>query len=85
MAEGFFKSAAEFLQEDNGGFSSTRLAFLIWVLGVLIVWMYDSIQSGALQKIDNSVVTLIGVLMTGKVVQKFKEADGNNTNGSSPP
>lgn len=51
---------------------------------MLIVWIYDSIQSGTLQHIDNSVVTLIGVLMTGKVVQKFKEADGNNADGSSP-
>lgn len=63
----------EFLQEDNGGFSSSRLAFLLWSAGVLIAWGIISLRNGALQVIPESVATVIGILMTGKVVQKFGE------------
>jgi hypothetical protein len=64
---------SEFLQEDNGGFSATRLAFLLWVVGVLVVWIIDSISSKTLERIDPSVTAILGILMTGKVVQKFGE------------
>jgi hypothetical protein len=64
---------AEFLQEDNGGLSSTRLAFLLWVVGVLVVWIVGSLKAGELQSIDNSIITILGILMGGKVVQKFGE------------
>lgn len=63
----------EFLQEENGGFSSTRLAFLLWAVGVLIIWIINSAKSGILQPIDGSVITIMGILMGGKVVQKFGE------------
>lgn len=70
----------EFLQEDNGAFSSSRLAFLLWVIGVLLVWMMVSFKSGSLQEIPETVATIIGILMTGKVVQKFGEKPvANNT------
>lgn len=63
----------EFLQEDNGGFSSSRLAFLLWALGVLIVWIVISVKSAGLQEIPDSVAMVLGILMTGKVAQKFGE------------
>ncbi len=65
--------AIEFLQEDNGNFSSSRLAFLLWVVGVLFTWILLSITSGSLQPLDNSVTAILGILMTGKVAQKFGE------------
>ena len=75
LAIGLMNKLAEFLQEDNGGFSSTRLAFLLWVVGSLIVWIFASFSSQpmSLAKIDPSVITVLGILMTGKVVQKFGE------------
>lgn len=63
----------EFLQEDNGSFSATRLAFLLWLIGVLATWIFISIKNSSLTTIPDSVITLIGILMTGKVVQKFGE------------
>lgn len=63
----------EFLQEDNGGFSASRLAFLLWICGALIAWLVTSITSYSLQEIPDSVVMIIGILMTGKVTQKFGE------------
>lgn len=63
----------EFLQKENGGFSSTRLAFLLWAVGVIIIWIVNSAKSGILQPVDGSVITIMGIVMGGKVVQKFGE------------
>ncbi|MGA7563973.1 MAG: hypothetical protein WBW55_12270 [Desulfobaccales bacterium] len=67
------KAAQSFLQEDNGNFSATRLAFLLWIIGVLVVWIMDSVKAASLQGIPESVAAIIGILMTGKVAQKFGE------------
>lgn len=72
---------AQFFQDGTGVYSATRLGFLLWVLGVLVVWIYDSIRSARLVPIDNSVVVIIGILMSGKVVQNFSE-DMGTKNGS---
>ena len=56
----------EFLQEENGGLSATRLGFLLWVIGVLIVWMINSIVKQSLLPIDGSVATILGILMMGR-------------------
>lgn len=65
---------AEFLEDGDGSLSSTRLAFLLWAIGVLVVWIIASVEKKTLQPIDSSVTTVLGILMTGKVVQKFGEA-----------
>jgi hypothetical protein len=66
---------SEFLEDNNGGLSSTRLALLIWVFGILIVWSYSCFSANPvkLAAIDPTVLTLLGILMGGKVVQKFGE------------
>ncbi len=61
-----------FLEDNAGGFSSTRLAFLLWTIGVLVVWISSS-WGGELAKIDSSITTILGILMSGKVVQRFGE------------
>jgi hypothetical protein len=69
---------AEFFQEDNGSFSATRLAFLAWIFGVLIGWGIDTVHHDyKMADIPQSVQVLIGVLMTGKVAQKFREEQPN--------
>ena len=77
----------EFVQEDNGGFSSTRLAFLVWAFAVLVVWIVASVTSQpmALARIDPSVTTILGILMTGKVVQKFGEKPDTTAPGTPDP
>jgi len=83
---------AEFLQDSKHEFSATRLGFLLWVIGTLVVWMVGSINSAIVAtskgmnmivfpEVPVSVATIIGVLMTGKVVQKF----GENSSGSNTP
>jgi hypothetical protein len=62
-----------FLQDDSGNLSSTRLALLLWVIGVLVIWGAASLKTGELKAIPDSVTTVIGLLMGGKVMQKFGE------------
>src|SRR3954466_4456399 len=64
---------SEFVQETDGSFSATRLGFLAWVLGVLVAWIATSADHRALQPIPESVAAVLGVLMTGKMVQRFGE------------
>ena len=64
----------QFLQDKKTKeFSATRLAFLLWVIGVLAVWVYASIHAMQLQAVPESVVTILGLLATGKVVQRYAE------------
>jgi hypothetical protein len=74
----------QFLQGDNGDFSSSRLAFLLWAIGVLIVWCVSSFKKGSLVCIPDSVSTILGILMTGKVVQKFGEKPAAPSIGDKP-
>ena len=66
---------AQFFQDGSGAYSATRLAFLLWSAGVLVVWVWVSITKQALAPIDQSVVLVLGALMTGKVVQSFSPND----------
>jgi len=65
--------ALEFLQESNGTLSSNRLLFIIWILGVLSVWIVLCLKSGTLLEIPDSVTAITGIIITGKVTQKFAE------------
>ncbi|OIP40296.1 hypothetical protein AUJ95_04655 [Candidatus Desantisbacteria bacterium CG2_30_40_21] len=75
----------QLLQDDNGMFSSTRLAFLVWGIGAFVVWAVQSfhnqilVNRGVLADIPESVLMVIAALMTGKVIQKFKETKVEET------
>lgn len=62
-----------FFQDADGNLSSIRLAFLLWAAGVLVVWIIMSLKGTKLADIPPEVLTVLGILMTGKVVQKFSE------------
>ena len=66
---------AQFLQEDNGQFSSTRLAFLAYSFALVAQLGLAAWRSGAFAPSDNAVWILVA-LMTGKAVQKFGEKPG---------
>jgi hypothetical protein len=70
---------SQFFQDGSGSYSSTRLAFLLWAMGVLTVWVYESITTYTLAQIDTTVVTILGVLMMGKVVQSYSPNDAAPT------
>jgi len=76
---------SQFLEDNSGGLSATRLAFLLWALGVLAVWIYLSIEQGKIAEIDRTVVMVLGILMTGKTVQRFGEQpDGSGGDAAGP-
>ena len=69
------KRLTEFLQEDNGGLSSTRLLFLVWGLGGFIVWTLLSLRMvpPAFAILPLEYVGVVLSLGGVKVVQKFGE------------
>jgi len=83
---------SSFLQEDNGKFSATRLALLVWSIGLLGVWAAGSIYNVFWGSTHNflelppSTITLVGLLMAGKVVQKYEEKPTTETppQGTTP-
>ncbi|MBU0700197.1 hypothetical protein KKE26_02715 [bacterium] len=76
----------QFLQDEKGMFSSTRLVFIIWGIGVFVVWAIVSIRSTTpgLVQIDTNMMLVLLSLMTGKAVQKFGESKGESK-GEKPP
>ncbi len=66
-------SLLEFLKEDNGNYSSTRLLFLAWGFTILFSWVFLSIYTLKLQPIDVSVAGVFASLGATKIVQKFGE------------
>lgn len=64
------------LEDNSGGFSAMRLGFLLWLVGVLAVWIFQSVSTQTVVQIDSSVVTIVGLLAGSKAVQRFGE-EGN--------
>jgi hypothetical protein len=72
-------SLGQFFLDTDGKPSATRLVMILWATGTLAIWAYASIKTATLAELPNSVVEILGVLLTGKVVQKFGEtAAGGN-------
>jgi xanthosine utilization system XapX-like protein len=66
-------AALAFLSERTGKLSASRLLLLLWGVGVLVVWVINSLLTRQLQAIPESVVTILGILVGGKTVQRFGE------------
>ncbi len=64
---------AGFIREGNGKLSSSRLLVLLWGGGVFLIWAIASLRSETLQAIPDSVITVVGVLISAKTVQRFGE------------
>ena len=57
----------------EGKVSASRLLLLVWGLGVFLIWAYASLRLGALAEIPQSVLTVLGIVVGGKTVQRFGE------------
>jgi hypothetical protein len=62
-----------FIKDKEGKPSSSRLLILMWGLGVFAIWAVSSLESSTLQSIPDSVITILGVLVGGKTLQRFGE------------
>ena len=70
------KKLLQFLQEDNGQFSSARLLAFLSVLSFIIDW-HKHTWSGIEFRPDFSLVGFILGIVGVKVVQKFAEQKNN--------
>lgn len=70
---------SSFFEDNSGGLSMIRLCLFAWVFGVLAIWIFMSFKAAELQKLDTSVVTVIGSLAAVKGVQRFGEQTDNST------
>jgi len=62
------------LVEDNsGGTSSTRVVMLLWLTLVCIAWAFVAYKTTGIPDIPPGVLTLSGMLLSAKVVQRFGE------------
>ena len=78
------KKPRNIFQEENGKNSATRVVFVLWGLGVLFVWTIVSIGQQNLQNLDQSIIYVLGILMTGKVGQKYFEDSPEPGTGNGP-
>jgi hypothetical protein len=67
------KTISNFLSDNSGGMSSMRLIMAVWFLGALVLWMLVSFQKAEIQPMPESIITLLGIVLSGKVVQRFGE------------
>lgn len=69
----FFTRFHEFFEDNSGGLSASRLNLLIWSVGTFVIWAITSVKMVTLASIPESVIVMLGVVTTGKVVQRFGE------------
>ncbi len=63
----------QFLQDDTGALSATRLVLVTWSLGLLTGVLYLTHINKAFPSVDPSIVGLFGIAVGGKVMQSFSE------------
>lgn len=73
------------IADGTGAPSSMRIAFLLIISAVLAVWVTLCIRSGSFIPLPNSILTLLGVAMAGKVGQSLTEAIPTKDAPSTPP
>lgn len=71
----------EMLSDDTGRVSSFRVCFVTWMLGVFLMVAWLTYVDGKFPEVPQSIVTLCGIAIAGKVGQSYTE----NKEGSSTP
>lgn len=61
------------LEDHSGGVSSNRVILCLWMLLLCGMWAYQAIGAPSLPDIPTGVLTLTGMLLSAKVVQRFAE------------
>lgn len=67
------KFFASLLEDNAGGFSSIRLLMLAWSGIVMVTWCFVAVRSGTIPDIPTGVITFTGMVIGGKVAQRFGE------------
>ena len=61
------------LSDNSGGISTVRIINLIWALSLTFVWVYIALNTGTIPEIPQNVLAITGMLIGGKVIQRFGE------------
>jgi hypothetical protein len=64
---------SQFFKDDTGQFSANRLVFILGFFAFFNLWIIQSVKETRVAPIDNSVIYLLVVLMSGKVGQSFTD------------
>lgn len=64
---------SEFFKEASGRLSSMRLMFIVGVIVVFAMWICSVLWSFTLPDIPPGVIALLGLLIGGKVGQRYAE------------
>lgn len=59
--------------EDNGNPSYTRISSFCVLTNIMVNWSYIIFKTGVWVPLDGGTIALIGILVAGKVAQKFAE------------
>lgn len=68
-----FAAICQIFQDENGRISSARVLMIVGAGLILSVWSFLSIKNGIMIDIPLGVQTIFGILILGKVTQKFME------------
>jgi hypothetical protein len=72
-------SLRSILEDNAGGLSSIRVLMLCWSVAVIGAWVFVAITTRALPDIPSGVITFTGMVIGGKVAQRFGEQPGITT------
>lgn len=61
----------EFVQDKSGKLSTSRLSFLLWSTGALIIWIYLTYHNRAMADVPEGVRWILGLLIGNRVGQKY--------------
>lgn len=61
------------LSDGSDGISTMRVLLTLWTLGVMAAWLMAALGTHTIPDIPSGVLTLTGMLVGGKVIQRFGE------------
>lgn len=66
----------EFFSDNDGSMSASRLILIMYATVIIGAWSYISIKSTTLTPVPESVITMLGLAIGGKIIQKPFESKG---------
>jgi hypothetical protein len=78
---------SQFFKDDTGQLSSMRLVFLVWGLGLFVVWAIISIITKQMFPVPESCIEILGICTIGKAANSITEGisfGGNNQPPQQP-
>jgi len=64
----------EFLEDTNGKISAIRVALLVWLVTICFNSVYLTVMTQKLVGADPSMITGLGILLGGKVIQGYTDS-----------